>query len=215
MFRRGVCIYILCGWVRSISSFVAPRHQAFPTSSHLRTSSRHNHNDLQTINTSKYHTFLRNNHGALEKRHTFLQASSSDATKSIDETIIPASIIVGTVTAAMGFLYGKALSLSVKTIWKTIPTLILKRYGSINPQYFITLVCTIGGLLMGILSSKLSSTFAVSDFVSAFSSVPTQTLPSSRIHLAPLLLLSLVTSTFGFSVGPEVCPYAMYIFCAL
>ena len=58
---------------------------------------------------------------------------------------------------------------------------------------------------MGILSSKFKTSFTVADFVSAFSSVPAETrkLPQSRYSLLPLLLLSLITSTFGFSVGPE------------
>lgn len=58
---------------------------------------------------------------------------------------------------------------------------------------------------MGTLSSKFKTSFTVADFVSAFSSVPAEsgTLPQSRYSLFPLLLLSLVTSTFGFSVGPE------------
>jgi len=84
-----------------------------------------------------------------------------------------------------------------------------------NPTYFIIGLCTFGGLLMGILSSALSSsTFTVADFVSLFSSSSdsSKVLPSSRVYLLPLLLLSLVTSTFGFSVGPEapmVCAGAL------
>jgi H+/Cl- antiporter ClcA len=147
------------------------------------------------------------------KRSTLHSSTSATEKKSGNETIIPASIAVGTITAAMGFLYGKVLGLSVKTIWSTIPTLLIKKVGtSLNPTIMITSICTLGGLLMGILSSKLSSIFAVSDFVSAFSRAPADTLPSSRIHLLPLLLLSLVTSSFGFSVGPEapmVCAGAL------
>jgi hypothetical protein len=56
---------------------------------------------------------------------------------------------------------------------------------------------------MGLLSTKFHATFTVADFVSSFSSAPVEALPSSSIHLFPLLLLSLVTSTFGFSLGPE------------
>jgi H+/Cl- antiporter ClcA len=129
--------------------------------------------------------------------------SSASAAPSEDDNILPASVCVGAITAAMGFIYGKVLGVSVETVWKTIPSLLLERSGSINPTYFITSMCTLGGLLMGILSSKLGSTFTVADFVSALSSLSAQTLPSTRVHLFPLLLLSLVTSTFGFSVGPE------------
>ena len=129
-----------------------------------------------------------------------LKASALSQEDAKDDNIISASMAVGAITAALGFLYGKVLGVAVKTIWSTIPN----RLGdSLNPAYFITGTFTIGGLLMGILSSKLHSTFAVSDFVSALSSAPAETLPSSSIHLFPLLLLSLVTSAFGFSVGPE------------
>ncbi len=142
-----------------------------------------------------------------EKSLTFaLKESTISGDNNVDTTddsILVTSIAVGGITAAMGFLYGKILGLSLKMVWSTIPSLILKKKGSLNPAYFITAVCTLGGILMGILSSKFHSTFTVADFVSAFSSAPIETLPSSNIHLLPLLLLSLVTSTFGFSVGPE------------
>lgn len=119
--------------------------------------------------------------------------------------ILPASIAVGVVTATMGFLYGQVLSKTVQVLWKDIPAALLERKVVLNPILFITGTCTMGGLLMGILSSKLPASFSVADFVSIFSAVPTETehLPQSRSALLPLLLLSLVTSTFGFSVGPE------------
>ena len=142
-------------------------------------------------------------HISFEKHFPPLQASTASTEKSKDDSVVPASIAVGAITAAMGFLYGKVLAISVKTIWSTLPNMLMNKFGTLNPMYFITGTCTMGGLLMGILSTKLSSTFTVADFVSAFSSVPAETLPSSGIHLMPLLLLSLVTSAFGFSVGPE------------
>lgn len=128
------------------------------------------------------------------------------------DRILPASIAVGAITAAMGFMYGKVLGLAVNTIWTTLPNLILEKTGTLNPAYFITGVCSMGGLLMGLLSLKFNAAFTVADFVSAFSSAPTETLPSSGKNLLPLLLLSLVTSSFGFSVGPEapmVCAGAL------
>lgn len=125
--------------------------------------------------------------------------------------IVKASIFVGFVTAAMGYLYGKVLSFFVKTMWHTLPGII--GHQNLNPTYFITGLCTVGGLLMGILSSALSSsTFTVADFVALFSSPSPNSLPTIRVYLLPLLLLSLITSTFGFSVGPEapmVCAGAL------
>mmetsp|Transcript_12518 Transcript_12518/g.26662 ORF Transcript_12518/g.26662 Transcript_12518/m.26662 type:complete len:527 (-) Transcript_12518:30-1610(-) len=142
-----------------------------------------------------------------------LSGGSDDTDDDVsDGSIVLSSIAVGGITAAAGFLYGKVLGLTLKTVWSTIPSIILEKVGSINPAFFITGVCTFGGLLMGILSSKLQDTFTVADFVSAFSTAPVESLPSSTKHLLPLLLLSLVTSTFGFSVGPEapmVCTGAL------
>ena len=126
-------------------------------------------------------------------------ASNAEA----DDKIVLNSIAVGGITAAVGFLYGKMLGFSLHTIWTTIPNFILAKTGSLNPAYFITGVCTLGGMVIGILSSRLRGTFTVADFVTAFSSAPIETLPSSSIHLLPLLFLSLLTSAFGFSVGPE------------
>lgn len=133
----------------------------------------------------------------------YLSSTSFQINSDNDDTIIPASMAVGAVTATVGFLYGKVLGFCVKSIWKTLPALIVNRLGSINPALFITSTCTLGGLLMGILSTKLYSTFAVSDFVSALSSAPAQALPSSRNNVLALLMLALTTSMFGFSLGPE------------
>jgi H+/Cl- antiporter ClcA len=123
-----------------------------------------------------------------------------------------ASVLVGVVTAAMGYLYGKVLSFCVTTLWHKLPKMLSG--GNLNPTYFITGLCTFGGLLMGVLSSALSSsTFTVADFVAQYSSASgSKSLPSIRVYLLPLLLLSLVTSAFGFSVGPEapmVCAGAL------
>ena len=129
-----------------------------------------------------------------------------------ENEILKSSITVGVITALMGFVYGKILGQSVKTVWTILPNLIIKRLGSINPALFITGMCTMGGLLVGLLSLRFPSTFTVADFVSSFSAAPAKTLPLSGDHLLPLLLLSLVTSTFGFSVGPEapmVCAGAL------
>lgn len=140
-------------------------------------------------------------------------ATSEGNAATKGDGIMKASIIVGVITAAVGYLYGKVLSFCVTTMWHTLPRMLQTE--NFNPTYFITGLCTFGGLLMGILSSALSSTtFTVADFVSLFSSSSdsSKSLPSSRVYLLPLLLLSLVTSTFGFSVGPEapmVCAGAL------
>ncbi|CAJ1946527.1 unnamed protein product [Cylindrotheca closterium] len=145
-----------------------------------------------------------------ETKQASIFASASSDTAPLGE--VPASLTVGVITAAMGFVYGKVLSTCVSTVWHRAPSLFFKRFGSLHPTYFITATCTVGGILMGLLSAKFSSTFTVADFVASFSNVPAKSLPESRVHLFPLLLLSLVTSSFGFSVGPEapmVCAGAL------
>lgn len=152
---------------------------------------------------------------ATSNANTALKVSAGGATSGSDATasggIMKASVLVGVITATMGYIYGKVLSFCVKTMWHTLPRML--PVDNLNPTYFITGLCTCGGLLMGILSSALSSsTFTVADFVALFSADGRKSLPSIRVYLLPLLLLSLVTSTFGFSVGPEapmVCAGAL------
>jgi len=147
------------------------------------------------------------------QRNVAIKVSAGGATVEGDVNasggIMKASVVVGVITAAMGYLYGKILSFCVTTVWHTLPAILQ----NLNPTYFITGLCTFGGLLMGILSSALSSSaFTVADFVAIFSSSGPKSLPSARTYLFPLLLLSLITSTFGFSVGPEapmVCAGAL------
>lgn len=119
--------------------------------------------------------------------------------------MILSSVVVGSITAAVGYIYGRFLLSSVQIVWKAFPAFLSARFGlgAINPTVFIPAVVTMGGFLLGILSAKFPSTFAVSDFVSAFSKEKVGTLPSSKINLAPVLAMSLLTSAFGFSKGPE------------
>ncbi len=116
--------------------------------------------------------------------------------------------IVGIVTAAMGHVYGHILGGTVKGVWDYLPNYLQTRGMLDNAvgTYYIPLTCSIGGLLMGILSIKLKPSFVVADFVKALSGseADLSIFPSKLMPvLSNLLLLSLVTSTFGFSVGPE------------
>ena len=142
-------------------------------------------------------------------------ASSSSTSKNEvrddPDGILPASVGVGIVTAGVGFAYGQCLRVSQSTLWKTLPNYLLSKNISIHPLYFITGMFTLGGCTIGILSSLFESVeYTVADFVSAFSSSTSNAeseteneLPNSRTSLMPLLLMSLVTSAFGFSLGPE------------
>jgi len=140
-------------------------------------------------------------------------SSSSENNNDMNENDVYAPlsmksvVTVGGITAMTGFLYGKVLAWTLKLVWQRLPGFLLEKNIVIkHPIYFMVSVCTLGGIIVGTLGSLDSNvdTFTVGDFVSAFSSSGKITsLPSSSVHLMPLLTMSLLTSTFGFSVGPE------------
>ena len=123
-----------------------------------------------------------------------------------DGILFRQAAIVGIITAAMGHVYGLILDGAVKAVWNYLPNYLQKRVDNDVGHWYIPMTCSIGGLIMGVLSVKLKPSFVVADFVRALSGsdanmsiFPTKLMPA----LSNLLLLSLVTSTFGFSVGPE------------
>jgi len=197
----GFFMLLLLGGQNVSSSFHLPAKKSHVSS-------------YRTSSLEKSHHFPLSDGHDLKHPTTALKVTSGGATTSDSDLpttngIMKASMVVGVLTATMGYVYGKVLSFCVQTMWHTLP----KMFDNLNPAYFITGLCTCGGLLMGILSSLLSSsTFTVADFVAIFSGKGSKSLPSSKTYLLPLLLLSLVTSTFGFSVGPEapmVCAGAL------
>jgi H+/Cl- antiporter ClcA len=120
------------------------------------------------------------------------------------------SIAAATTTAAMGLVYSQMLAVTRHLLWKTLPAvLLIHDFGVvnefINPFYFISAMLTTGGFLVGVLSSMMTSrndiVIRATDFVSATQAADEMLHPSS---ILPLLLLSLVTSAFGFSLSPEV-----------
>ncbi len=134
--------------------------------------------------------------------------SNDDDDDDDDGTVFRQAAIVGIATAAMGYVYGHILDGTVNGLWNFLPNYLQTRGMLDNAlgTYYIPLTCSIGGLLMGILSMKLKPSFVVADFVKALSgSEADMTIFPSKLMpaLSNLLLLSLVTSTFGFSVGPE------------
>lgn len=213
--NNSVLLVLLLGGHDVTSSFHLPGKKSHPSCKSGVISGQQQPSGIATIPSGDTYNryILGGTFGT--KSNTALEVSPGGAFAGGDavgnDGIMKASIAVGVITAAMGYLYGKVLSLCVKTVWHTFPSMLEAK--NLNPAYLITGLCTFGGLLMGILSSALSSTtFTVADFVSIFSSSGPKSLPSSRTFLLPLLLLSLVTSTFGFSVGPEapmVCAGAL------
>jgi len=94
-----------------------------------------------------------------------------------EEGIVPSSVAVGVLTAALGFAYGKVLDATLGLVWRELPRWL---DGAVPPALFVTAVCTAGGLVVGILSSVFDEAFTVADFVSALSKAPVEALPSSR-----------------------------------
>ena len=132
--------------------------------------------------------------------------ASSDDT---DSQIFHKAALVGTVTAAMGYVYGRVLDATVRGVWTKLPSLLAASSCSTlanlgGSSRYILCTMSLGGLLMGMLSSKLKPSYIVAEFVSTLSGKKGgDKLPKLLPVLPNLLILSLVTSTFGFSVGPE------------
>lgn len=134
-----------------------------------------------------------------------LSASASASSKEDNggQEIFRGAVVVGAATAAMGFAYGKVLDLTVRGVWEKVPALLATKGVALGGGTYIAATMATGGLIMGLLSSGLTPTYIVAEFVSNLSGSRPSSLPRLLPALPNLLLLSLITSTFGFSVGPE------------
>jgi len=141
-----------------------------------------------------------------------ISGGGSGDTSDDNETspIFRQAALVGATTAAMAFFYGQILDTTVRSVWTKLPSLLaasgcptLANLG--GSSRYILCTMSLGGLLMGILSSILKPSYTVAEFVAALSGKKSDVskLPALLPALPNLLILSLVTSTFGFSVGPE------------
>ena len=108
-----------------------------------------------------------------------------------------AAVALGVLTSIMGTVYARALKGAVTATWRTLPGLL----PTANPSLIVPAICTMGGALIGVLASNLPSV-TMPDFIGSQTSTTTS-LPGVWPFLPRVLLLSLLTSTFGFSVGPE------------
>ncbi|KAG7362115.1 chloride channel [Nitzschia inconspicua] len=126
------------------------------------------------------------------------------------------SMVVGVLTAAVGFGYVRLLGHCRSLLWNTLPRALSDRVSSIPAVLFIAGMTTLGGGLLGYITTHQSTpVYSASDFVSTMSAYEndeqqqpsndsTSTLlPSARQHLLPLLGMCLLTSSFGIPLGPE------------
>jgi H+/Cl- antiporter ClcA len=133
-----------------------------------------------------------------------------------DENLYVPSMVVGTLTAAVGFLYVNVLSRTRSLLWNSLPRKLFAsgNASSLSAALFLISMTTLGGVLLGYLSTKASSTYSASEFVSICSKFrsPTESsendsdqplIPSARDNLLPLISMCLVTSSFGIPLGPE------------
>ncbi|KAL7542472.1 hypothetical protein ACHAXR_011818 [Thalassiosira sp. AJA248-18] len=126
-------------------------------------------------------------------------------------------MIVGVVASLIGYLYSKCMKTGFNLLWNTIPSVL---FGGGNPssrlcellhQYpaaYIVLTMTLGGGLVATLSTlKFPNLFSAHDYVHILSrseddESTVDEFPQART-IFPVLLLSLLMSISGFSLGPE------------
>ncbi|KAL7544815.1 hypothetical protein ACHAWF_008180 [Thalassiosira exigua] len=157
-------------------------------------------------------------------RATPLHSSTSDAVDrdedrgSSSEVSLPLAAAVGVVTSVIGYLYSKCLSAGFHFLWRTLPEALfdgnLSGFGPCRllhryPAAYIVMVMTLGGGIVAALSTfQFPKLFNAHDYVHVLSredgrESDIDRFPSAREQILPVMLLSLLTSISGFSLGPE------------
>lgn len=183
---------------------------------HLNNSNPFNRcNAISNNQHVNYHNQLSNH-----RRHV-LPLHSSDTIERTDggsssETPLVLAMAVGIVSSFVGFLYSKCLKSGFNLLWNIVPSILFGGGNSSNrlckllnryPAAYIVLVVTLGGGLVATLSTLFfPSLFSAHDYVHVLSKedgASMEQFPSARNHLLPVMVLSLLTSISGFSLGPE------------
>ena len=129
---------------------------------------------------------------------------TADASMMSSPSALGHAAILGVGTAAMGTAYARCLKTSVSTVWTSLPTAgALRALVAADPSLFIPFACTLGGLIVGLVNVNMQG-YTMPELIRQQQSsddAPGGASPAKFIP--PVLLLSLLTSTFGFSVGPE------------
>lgn len=139
-----------------------------------------------------------------------------------DETPIAVAMGVGVVTSLIGYLYSKSLKTGFNLLWNRIPNALLGNPGTAlgkllhqYPAAYILLTMSLGGTLVAALSVLcFPKRPTAHDYVHVLSSSSPDKMddfPKARRHLLPVLLMSLLTSISGFSLGPEAPMVRSYV----
>ena len=144
--------------------------------------------------------------GDLAKSHRrdlarYVVPASNRGGSSMEATPVPILVVLGMLVGALASLvsvvYGILLSSLVNLVWRELPALC-----SAGPWY-ITAATTIGAVSVALLASTcLPLKFVTpTDFISSFRKPD----PATEFgkQLAAVLILSLIVSVSGFSLGPE------------
>mmetsp|Transcript_3868 Transcript_3868/g.12831 ORF Transcript_3868/g.12831 Transcript_3868/m.12831 type:complete len:400 (-) Transcript_3868:54-1253(-) len=140
--------------------------------------------------------------GAASVLRTTRAASMSARTTAIraeKPTALLHAAALGAGTACMGTLYARCLRFAVTLVWRRLPAALPLA----DATLFVPAACTVGGLLVGLTALRLQG-YTMPELIARYqdeAGAPGGASPAASV--LPVLLLSLLTSTFGFSVGPE------------
>lgn len=157
------------------------------------------------------------------RRATILRSSASADTITDDsgdtsQTPLSVAMAVGIVTSLIGYFYAKCMKTGFNLLWNTIPSKFVfgnsSRSGMFKllnkyPAAYIVLIMTLGGGLVATLSTlKFPNLFSAHDYVHILSrgegsASEIDQFPEAKDTIFPVMLLALLTSISGFSLGPE------------
>lgn len=103
------------------------------------------------------------------------------------------SVLLGAVAGAIIWVFLKVMSVGMEWIWQELP-------GKIDIPFYTLIVCTIGGLLIGLLHKKFG------DYPEELSDVIRKVKTDKSYEykkMATMLVAALLPLLFGSSVGPE------------
>mmetsp|Transcript_35912 Transcript_35912/g.117330 ORF Transcript_35912/g.117330 Transcript_35912/m.117330 type:complete len:299 (-) Transcript_35912:142-1038(-) len=135
----------------------------------------------------------------LRTTHAASMSARTTAIRAEKPTALLHAAALGAGTACMGTLYARCLRFAVTLVWRRLPAALPLA----DATLFVPAACTVGGLLVGLTALRLQG-YTMPELIARYqdeAGAPGGASPAASV--LPVLLLSLLTSTFGFSVGPE------------